>query len=114
MGLIPLLIFLYEASMNTFLELALNFFDLFLRSGVGTTSQWRFIKLRFQFQVHLDQLFCRMGNAASAENLRIGRKQFLQTGVKVQTIVFLLQILRSMEVALSTFIFFLPVSSFGR
>ena len=57
MGVVPLLVFLYEASINTFLYLALNFFNLFLSSRVGTTSHLRFLKLRFQFQGHLDQFF---------------------------------------------------------
>ena len=57
MGVVPLLIFLQEASINTFLYLVLDFFDLFLRSGLGTTSPTRFLKLRFEFQVHLDQFF---------------------------------------------------------
>ena len=57
MGVVPLLVFLYEASINTFLYLALHFFNLFLSSGVGTTSHSRFLKLRFQFQGHPDQFF---------------------------------------------------------
>ena len=58
-GVVPLVIFLYEPSINTFLDLALDFLNLFLRSGVGRTSQSRFLKLRFEFQVHLDQFFAR-------------------------------------------------------
>ena len=54
-GVVPLLIFLHEASLNTFLDLALDFFNLFLRSGVGTTPHSRLLKFGFQFQVHLDQ-----------------------------------------------------------
>ena len=57
MGVVPLLICLYKASINTFLYRALDFLNLFLRSGVGTTSHLRFLKLMFQFQVHLDQFF---------------------------------------------------------
>ena len=56
-GVAPLLIFLHEASINTLLDLALDFFNLFLRSGVGTTSHWRLLKFRFHLQVHLDQFF---------------------------------------------------------
>ena len=56
-GVVHLLIFRYEASINTFLDLVLDFLNLFLRSGVGTTSHSRFLKLRFQFQVHVDQFF---------------------------------------------------------
>ena len=37
-GVVPLLIFFNEASINTFLDLALDFFNVFLRSGIGTTS----------------------------------------------------------------------------
>ena len=36
MGAVPLLIFLHEASINTFLDLALDFFNLFLWSWIGT------------------------------------------------------------------------------
>ena len=38
MGVIPLLISLYEASVNIFLDLALDFLNLILRSGVEATS----------------------------------------------------------------------------
>ena len=54
MGIVPLLIFFHEARMNTFLDLALDFFNLFLRSGIGTTPYSRLLKFRFQIQVHLD------------------------------------------------------------
>ena len=47
MGVVSLFIFPYEASINTFLDLALDVFNGFLRSGVGTTSRSRFLKLRF-------------------------------------------------------------------
>ena len=53
-GLVSLRIFLQEASINTFLDLVLDFLDLFLRSGVGTTSHLRLLNFRIQFQVHLD------------------------------------------------------------
>ena len=56
-GVIPLLIFLAQPSINTFLYLALDFFNLFLRSGLGTTSDPCFFKLKFEFQVHPDQFF---------------------------------------------------------
>ena len=64
MGVAPFLIFFHEASFNTFLDLALHFFNLFLRSGVGTTPQSRLLKFRFQFQVHVDQFFARKGGGA--------------------------------------------------
>ena len=37
-GVVPLLIFLNEASINAFLDLALDFLKLFLRSGIGTQT----------------------------------------------------------------------------
>ena len=103
MGVVPLLIFFNEASINTLLDLALDFFNLFLWSGKGTTPHSRVFKLRFQFRVHLDQFFTREGRRQGAEHLLIGYQQFLQAGVKVKTVEFLKEILLSMEVALSMF-----------
>ena len=54
-GVVPLLIFFNEASINIFLDVALDFFNLFLRSGIERTSHLHLLKFRFQFQVHLDQ-----------------------------------------------------------
>ena len=65
-GLVPLLIFLHEASINTFLDLALDFFNLFLRSEVGTTSHSRLFKFRSQFQA-------RTGNTAHANHSKTHR-----------------------------------------
>ena len=64
MGVVPLLILFNEASINTFLDLALDFFNLFLWSGIGTTPHSRLLKFRFQFQVHLEEFFTREGGAA--------------------------------------------------
>ena len=71
-GVVPLLIFLNEASINTYMDLALDFFNLFLRSGVGTTSHSRLLKFRFQFQVHLDQFSTGQGRRQGAEHQLIG------------------------------------------
>ena len=114
MGVVPLLILFNEASINTFLDLALDFFNLFLWSGIGTTPHSRLFKFRFQFQVHLDQFFTREAGRQVAEHLLIGEQQFPQSGVKVKTLDFLQEILLSMEVALSMFFPFLPISSLGR
>ena len=114
MGVVPLLIFINEASINTFLDLALDFFNLFLWSGIGTTPHPRVFKLGFQFQVHLDQFFTRERGRQGAEHLLIGYQQFLQSRGKVRTLKFSQEILLSMEVALSMFLLFLPISSFGR
>ena len=81
---------------------------------MGTTSHSRLLKLRLQFQVHLDQLFAGQGTRQGTEHLLIGQVQFLQSGVKVQTLDFLPEILLSMEVALTTLLLFLPISSFCR
>ena len=114
MGVVPLLIFFNEASINTFLDLALDFFNLFLWSGIGTTPHSRLFKFRFQFQVQLDQFFTREGRRQGAEHLLKGYQQYLQAGVKVRTLEFLKEILLGMEVALSMFFLFLLISSFGR
>ena len=71
-GVVPLLIFFHEASINTFLDLALDFFNLFLWSGVGTTPHSRLLKLRFRFRVHLNQSFTGKGRQQGAEHLFIG------------------------------------------
>ena len=41
MGIVPVFILFNEASINAFLDLALNFFNLFLWSGIGTTPHSR-------------------------------------------------------------------------
>ena len=68
MGVVPLLMFFNEASINTFLDLALDFFNLFLWSGIGTMPHSRLFQFRFQFQVHLDQFFTREGAGGKAPN----------------------------------------------
>ena len=114
MGIVPVLLLFTEASINAFLDLALDFFKLFLWSGMGTTPHSLLFKFWFQFQVHLDQFFTRKGRRQGAEHLLIGYQQFFQAGVKVKTLEFLKKILLSMEVAFSMFFLFLPISSFGR
>ena len=71
-GVVPFLIFFHEASINTFLDLALDFFNLPLRSGVGTTPHSPLLKFRFQFQVHLDQFLTGKGRRQGAKHLFIG------------------------------------------
>ena len=71
-GVVPLLIFLNEATINTFLDPAIDFFNSFLRSGVGSTSDSSLLKFRFQFQVHLDQFFTGQGRRQGAIHLLIG------------------------------------------
>ena len=49
MGVVPLLIFFNEA-INTFLDLVLDFFNLFLCSGIGTTPHSRLSSSGFSFR----------------------------------------------------------------
>ena len=84
MGVVPLLIFFNEASINTFLDMALDFFNLFLWSGIGTTPHLRLFKFRFQFQVHLDQFFTREGRRQGAEHLLIGYQQYFRRGSRLR------------------------------
>ena len=63
MGIVPVFILFNEASINAFLDLALDFFDLFLWSGIVTTPHSRHFKFWFQFQVHLDQFLYKKGEA---------------------------------------------------
>ena len=72
MGVVPMLILFNDASINAFLDLALDFFTLFLWSGIRTTPHSRLFKLRFQFKVHLAQFFTREGRRQGAEHLLIG------------------------------------------
>ena len=50
MGIVPVFILFNEASINAFLDLALDFFNLFLRSGIGTTPHSRLFKFWFNFR----------------------------------------------------------------
>ena len=69
MGVVPFLILFHEASINTFLDLELDFFNLFLWSAVGTTPHSRLFQFKFQFQVYLDQFSTREGGRQGAEHL---------------------------------------------
>ena len=111
MGVVALLIFFHKPSINTFVDLALDFFNLFPRSRVGTTPHSRLLQFRFQFQVHVDQFFTGKGTRQRAEHLLVGQEQFFQSGVKVKALDFLQEILLIMKVALSMLFLFLPISS---
>ena len=87
MGVVPLLIFLNEASINTFLDLALDFFNLFPWNGMRAKPHSRLFKFRFQFQVHPDQFFTRGGRRPGAEHLLIGyqvRSSFFRRGSRLR------------------------------
>ena len=50
MGVVPLLIFFNEASINTFLDVARDFFNLFLWSGIGIRLTRVFSNSGFSFR----------------------------------------------------------------
>ena len=72
MGVVFFLIFLHEASIDTFLDLALDFFNLFLWSGVGTTPHLRFSNSGFSFRSIGTSFFTKEGGRQGAEHLLIG------------------------------------------
>ena len=72
MAVVFFLIFFHKASINTFLDLALHFCNLFLRSRIGTMFHSSLLKFRFRFQVHPDQFFTGRGWRQGAEHLFIG------------------------------------------
>ena len=63
-GVFPVFIFLDEASIYTFLDVAFDLVDLVLWGGVWTPSYHRAFKLWFECEVHLDQFFCKTGVGA--------------------------------------------------
>ena len=58
-GIVPVFIFLNEASIDIFLDPTYPLVDLVLWGGIRTPSHHRPLKLRFEFEVHLDQFFCK-------------------------------------------------------
>ena len=60
-GVILVFIVLDEASIYAFLDLAFDLVNLGLWGGVWTPSHHRPFKLRFEFEIHLDQVFGRQG-----------------------------------------------------
>ena len=61
-GIVPVFIFLAEASIYAFLHLVFDLVDLFLWGGVWTPSYHRPFELWFEFEVHLDHFFVRQGS----------------------------------------------------
>ena len=54
-------IFVDDASMYAFLDLAFDPVNLVLVGGIWTPSYHRPFKLWFEFQIHLDHFFARQG-----------------------------------------------------
>ena len=80
-GVVPVFIFLDEASIYTFLDLAFDHVDLVLWGGVWTPTYHRPFKLWFEFEVHLDQFFAKQGRGQCSKNLLIFLDELTETGV---------------------------------
>ena len=66
-GIVPVFIFLDEASINAFLDLAFNLVYLVFRGGLWTPSHHRPFKLGFEFELHLDQCFDKTEEGATLQ-----------------------------------------------
>ena len=80
-GIVPVFMFLEEASIYAFLDLAFNLVDLVLWGRVWTSSYHRPFELWFGFEVHLDQCFARQGWGQRSKNLREFLDELTETGV---------------------------------
>ena len=80
-GVVPVFIFLDEASIYTFLDLAFDLVNLVLWGWVWTPSHQRPFKLWLGFEVHLDQFFARQGWGQHSKNLLIFLDELTETGV---------------------------------
>ena len=80
-GVVPVFIFLDEASIYTSLDLALHLVNLVLWGGVWAPSYHRPFKLWFEFEVYLDQLFARQGWGQRSKKLQIVLDELTETGV---------------------------------
>ena len=80
-GVVPVSLFLDEASIYTFLVLAFDPVNLVLWAGVWTLSHHRPFKLRFEFEVHLDQFFARQGWGQRSKKLLVFLDEVTETGV---------------------------------
>ena len=104
-GTVPLFIFLPEASIYAFLDLAFDLVDLVLCSGVWTPSHHRPFKLGFEFEVHLDHFFARQVWGQPLKSLLVFLDELTEKEIQVHALQFLNKILLSMEVALPFFLF---------
>ena len=104
-GIVPVFLFLDEASIYAFLDLALDPVDLVLWGGVWTLFYHRPFKLGFEFEIHLDVFFARQRWGQRSKNLLVFLNELTETGVQVHALQFLNEIFLSMEVALPFFLF---------
>ena len=89
-GIVPVFVFLNEASIYTFLDQAFNFVDLVLWSEVPTLSPQKPFKLWSEVEVRPDRLFARQGWGQSSKNRLVALDELTETRVKVHA----LQLLR--------------------
>ena len=80
-GIVPVFIFLNEASNYAFLDLAFDLVNLVLCGGVWTPSRHRPFKLRFELEVHLDQFFAKQGWGQRSKILMVFLDELTETGV---------------------------------
>ena len=80
-GIVPVFIFLDEASIYAFPDLAFDLVDLVLRGGVWTLSYQRPFELWFEFEVHVDQFFARQGWGQRSKNLLVFLDELTETGL---------------------------------
>ena len=66
-GPVPVFVLLDKASIYAFLDLAFDLVDFVLWDGVWMPSHHRPFKLRFEFQLHLDQFVCKTGVGATLQ-----------------------------------------------
>ena len=104
-GIVPMFIFLDEASIYTFMDMAFHLVDLVLWGGVPMPSHHRPFNLWFEFEVHLDQLFAGQVWGQHTKNLMIFLDELTETRVKVHALRFLRKVFLSAKVALPLFLF---------
>ena len=80
-GIVPVFIFLDEASTYAILDLASDLVDLVLSGGVRTPSYHRPFKLGFELDVHLDQFFARQGWGQRSKSLLLFLDEITETRV---------------------------------
>ena len=74
-------VFLDEASIYTFLDVAFDLVDLVLCGGGWMPSYHRPFQLWFEFEVHLDQCFARQGWGQRSKNLLVFLHELTDTEV---------------------------------
>ena len=80
-GVVPVCIFLDEASIYTFVDLAFHLVDLVLWGGVWTPPYHRPFKLWLQSEVYPDQFFARQGWGQRSKKFLIFLDELTETGV---------------------------------